>query len=187
MCSPNSPPICEPMRPVRSRYPEPALDDGVVRLRPWVDDDARALQRAWHDPAIVEHCEVPTSRSIRYAKAWIAGCAERARSARAIDLVIADSNRPELVTGEIGLGPFDHERRAAMVGFWTNDQHRRKGLSLRALKLVTAWARADLELSALLATTANANLDSHSVLSRAGFGLLKLDEQNDVQTWAKIY
>jgi RimJ/RimL family protein N-acetyltransferase len=105
-------------------------------------------------------------------------------SAVAIDLVIAEADSLTVVVGEIGLGPFDQARNAALVGFWVAEEQRGKGYAQRALKLVSRWAGATLELGTLMATTSASNLASGAVLACAGFEIIDIDQTDDTQTWA---
>ncbi|MEE9417392.1 MAG: GNAT family N-acetyltransferase [Acidimicrobiales bacterium] len=172
------------MSQTRSQNPDPELSDGVLRLRPWALGDAPYLAAAWADPAIQSHCEVPPNRSPGHAAKWIQGQVEREISGVAIDLVMAEVDSPTVVVGEIGLGPFDWARGAALVGFWVAGEHRGKGYAKRALELVSRWSRTTLRLETLMATTSVANLASGSILESAGFEIIDIGRTDDNQIWA---
>ncbi len=159
-------------------YPDPPLAEDQVHLRPWRTADAEALAAAWNDPAIQAGCAVPKQRSAADAEAWISGHRQRIDAGAALDLVITDATGV-VVQGEVGLGPFDFDRGAAMLGFWVAPESRRSGLAAAAVRLVADWAVTQ-EIGSLVAQTTDANLGSIGVLRSCGF---VLGDSRSVQTW----
>ena len=164
-------------------YPEPALTSPTVTLRPWGNSDAESLAAAWDDAQIQATCGVPASRTTTDAERWISGHLKRASSQRAIDLVITDDDG-RVVRGEVGLGPFDQERRAAMVGFWIGADYRGCGYASAAVGLVASWVFAQ-GLTTLVAQTTADNIGSIGVLQAAGFRLLDAHETTGAQRWIR--
>lgn len=144
------------------------LATDTIRLRPWHVDDAPALSRAWHDPAIVAGSTPPTDRSVEAAARWITGCDERRRAGVAFDLVIAD-RADDAVLGEVGFSRFDVERRAALMGWWVHEEARGRGVATAAVALLADWVLESSGVDHVLAEIATDNPASHAVARAAGF------------------
>jgi RimJ/RimL family protein N-acetyltransferase len=126
--------------------PDPPLDDGTVRLRPWGVDDAPALAAAWADEEIRRWTAVPADPSVDHARRWIAGAELRRGQGVALDLVVSPSGTSADVLGEVGLVTMAGGPARAEVGWWTAAAHRRQGVATRAVTLFAAWCRDELEI-----------------------------------------
>lgn len=155
----------------------PELRDERVRLRPWQVDDAPALVRAWHDPAILDGAVAPPDRSLEAAVKWIRGWDERRRRGLALDLVITsptetdaspDRARQDRVLGEVGLVTLDSRRRTATIGWWVLEDARGTGVARAAVRLLTDWALAET-FTAVWAEIAPRNAASIRVAESAGY------------------
>lgn len=162
------------MRPLP--LPDPPLADAVtgILLRPWAPPDAGALAAAWADPQVAAHTAVPPAHDLPAAERWVAGEEQRRHRGLALDLVIARSDGPAEVLGEIGLAHLDRERqRRAEVGFWLAPDARGRGVATAAVRLLTTWALAPddrgLGLRQVWARTGPGNRAAAAVLGRAGF------------------
>lgn len=162
----------------------PGLTDGLVRLRPWRADDAPALAAAWADPEVRRFTAVPEATDGAAAARWIAGDAVRRERRLAVDFVVSPADSDE-VLGEVGLGPFDTSRDAAVLGYWVAAPARGRGVATAAARLLAGWALdpAGLGLAALLATTDPANPASEAVLRSVGFALLA--ERDGRRHWVR--
>ncbi len=156
----------------------PLVGDGVT-LRRWAPGDASELARAWADPLVQAGCAVPVDRSSHDARRWISGQQHRADQAQSVDLVVEVRGR---VAGEVGLGPFDHQRRAAVLGFWVGPDFRERGVASHGVGLFTNWAFEELGLAAILAQTTAMNRGSTAVLAKCGFAQLAT-QVGATQTW----
>jgi RimJ/RimL family protein N-acetyltransferase len=122
--------------------PDPPLDDGVVRLRPWTAGDAAALAAAWADDEVRRWTAVPADPSLDRASRWIAGEALRRSQGVALDLVVSPSDpEDDTVLGEVGLVTMAGGPDRAEVGWWTAADHRRQGVATRAVTLFAGWCR----------------------------------------------
>ncbi len=122
--------------------PEPALADGVVRLRPWAPDDAPALAAAWADPEVRRWTAVPADASEGHARRWIRGAELRRAQGVALDLVVSPADPADAaVLGEVGLVTMAGGPDRAEIGWWTAAAHRRQGVATRAVTLGAAWCR----------------------------------------------
>ena len=163
--------------------PEPTLAGMRCLLRPWEVGDAATLAAAWSDPEIRRWLPVPDHADQAAAADWIAGDADRRRAGLALDLVavepvtgpgIGSSLAVEAtawVLGEVGLSSFNPEDGIAMIGWWTVNRHRRRGVATEMVRLLTTWALGPpLGLKVLVAEVEPANPGSVAVALAAGYG-----------------
>ena len=163
--------------------PEPTLAGMRCLLRPWEVGDAATLAAAWSDPEVRRWQPVPDHADLAAASAWIAGEADRRRAGLSLDLVAVEPvTGPGIgsdaaveaaadVLGEVGLSAFDPEEGAAMIGWWTVDRHRRRGVATEMVRLLTTWALGPpLGLDVLVAEVEPANPGSVAVALAAGYG-----------------
>ena len=163
--------------------PEPTLAGMRCLLRPWELRDAATLVAAWSDPEVRRWLPVPDHPDRAAAADWIAGEADRRRAGLALDLVAVEPvTGPGIgsdaaveaaadVLGEVGLSAFDPEAGAAMIGWWTVDRHRRRGVATEMVRLLTTWALGPpLGLDVLVAEVEPANPGSVAVALAAGYG-----------------
>ena len=168
---------------MRLPLPEPTLAGMRCLLRPWELRDAATLVAAWSDPEVRRWLPVPDHADRAAAADWIAGEADRRRAGLALDLVAVEPvTGPGIgsdaaveaaadVLGEVGLSAFDPEEGAAMIGWWTVDRHRRRGVATEMVRLLTTWALGPpLGLDVLVAEVEPANPGSVAVALAAGYG-----------------
>ncbi len=151
--------------------PDPPLvhPTAGVRLRPWVEGDARALATAWADPSLAAVADVPAACSEADAEAWIAGGPARRAAGVAIDLVVAGMD-DDTVRGEVGLVVRDPVRRWAELGFWVAPAFRGTGLATAAVGLVSDWALGpSLGFGQVYARVHRDNAAAEGVLAACGF------------------
>jgi len=151
--------------------PDPPLDDGVVRLRPWTAQDSAALATAWGDDEIRRWTAVPADPSEAQARRWIGGEALRRQQGLALDLVVSRSDPvDDTVLGEVGLVTMAGGPARAEIGWWIAPEHRRQGLATRAVTLFAAWCRDALDIE-LFAEVDPDNAPSIWVAESAGVRL----------------
>jgi RimJ/RimL family protein N-acetyltransferase len=152
--------------------PDPPLDDGVVRLRPWSAHDVGALVAAWADAEIQKWTSVPAVRDEAAALRWIASEQLRRDRGLALDLVVSPSDpHDSTVIGEVGLVPLAGGPSRAELGWWVAASHRRQGVATRAVGLFAGWARDTLEFTDLFAEVDPDNPPSVWVAESAGIRL----------------
>ena len=168
---------------IRLPLPEPTLAGMRCLLRPWELRDAATLVAAWSDPEVRRWLPVPDHADRAAAADWIAGDADRRRAGLSLDLVAVEPvTGPGIgsgvaveaaadVLGEVGLSAFDPEDGVAMIGWWTVDRHRRRGVATEMVRLLTTWALGPpLGLNVLVAEVEPANPGSVAVALAAGYG-----------------
>lgn len=132
--------------------PDPPLNDGVVRLRPWSVHDVDALVDAWADDEIQKWTLVPARRGADDALRWIASEQLRRDRSLALDLVISPADTQDAtVLGEVGMVPLAGGPSRAELGWWVGRPHRRQGVATRAVGLFASWLRDELAFTDLFA------------------------------------
>lgn len=150
--------------------PDPPLDDGVVRLRPWTAADAPALVSAWAQDDVQRFNGVPPRRDLGAARRWIASTPALRQRGLSLDLVVVVAGDGRLL-GEVGLSGFGAgPPRTAQVGWWVLAAEQGRGTAARATDLLVTWALGPpLQLQQVEAQVAEANVASRRVAQRAGF------------------
>jgi RimJ/RimL family protein N-acetyltransferase len=138
------------------------LDDGVVRLRDWADDDATWYAESVRDPLIQGFTtESPTLDAAEVLAAIVglrvAGDAE--------GFVICDS-----ITGQrLGNIALRHDGQAGEVSYWVAADARGRGVAARAVALLSSWAFETVGLAVVWLCTHRDNAASQQVALRVGF------------------
>jgi RimJ/RimL family protein N-acetyltransferase len=142
-------------------------DDDLV-LRPWIDDDVRALVAACNDPEIAWWIPViPSPYTEGDALAFIRGKS----------ISVPEHSVPEYsfavtvdgsLAGAIGLRINSMNYRGR-IGYWVAAPARGRGVCTRALRLLSRWALAELGLQRLDLITDPENLASQRVAEKVGF------------------
>lgn len=170
----NWPEMCEPVaeragyvRRMDLAYPDPALNDGVVRLRPWHESDLDCVREAGADPDIPAGTTVPAVFSPEEGLAFIARQQQRIVSGEGVSLAIADA------TSDRALGlawlPVRPQPGVMGLGYWVVPRARGRGIGTRGVRLAVAWALSTAEVARVEAWVEPDNLPSHRLLSSAGF------------------
>jgi RimJ/RimL family protein N-acetyltransferase len=146
----------------------PALDDGVVRLRPPEPDDVDAIFVAVQDPEIPRFTTIPWPYERIHALNHVKEAARTWREGVAATFVMVDSSTDELI-GSIGLVELDREAGVAEVGYWVARGFRGRGIATRAVRLVASWALHDLGVERLELQADVRNDASQRVAEKAGF------------------
>jgi RimJ/RimL family protein N-acetyltransferase len=115
--------------------PTIAAGDGVG-LRPFVDEDADVLVRAYADPAIQRWHRRSLTRD--EALEWVRGRAQ-ARWARETGAEWAVVDGSGVVVGRVGLPVLDLREGLAEVGYWVLPEGRGRGVAGRAVTVMTEW------------------------------------------------
>ena len=145
----------------------PVLSDGVVTLRNWRPDDARAVFEACQDPLIARHTYVPVPYRREHADGFIANCMRAfASGSSEAGFAIADAATDQ-VLGSMSRSPLDGHR--AGFGYWLAPRARGRGVATRALRLIADWTLATTDAIRLDLYTDLDNPASGAVAERAGF------------------
>ncbi|MFI6326875.1 GNAT family N-acetyltransferase [Micromonospora chersina] len=149
-----------------ARHPQPDLDAGDLRLRPWRPEDRPAVLAAYADLAIRRwHCRTMTDDE---ARDWIASWPRRWHRETDASWAVTDHAG---VLGQIGLRAVDLYEAEAAVSYWVLPAARGRRVAARALTALTAWSLDELGLHRLGLRHSTANIASCQVAQRAGFPL----------------
>jgi RimJ/RimL family protein N-acetyltransferase len=139
------------------------LRDGDLELRPWTMDDVPAIVAACNDPEIQRYLPmVPHPYTEEDARAFVRG---EIPNIGQHQFAITDDRK---VVGSIGLGVNDSSHNAA-IGYWCAVEARGRGLTTRALRLLSRYALDELGVERLELITDPDNVASQRVAEKVGF------------------
>lgn len=165
---------CLSMRPILL----PALSDGTVNLRAFSSADASAVAAALEDGEISRWtATIPWPYTEDDAQEWISSHEQRRQSGDGLDLAITE--RGDVALGAIGLDGFDWNARRGLLGYWMGRPSRNRGLTTRAVILVSDWALATLDLDCIQLFTMRGNAASERVAAKAGFRVAEVIHDRD--------
>ncbi len=151
--------------------PDPPLSDGVVTLRPWSREDVNALV-AYLDgeDEIVRWLDaIPQPYREAEALSWIEHASSAWREGTSAPFAVTDATSGELV-GSVGFGWVgEREERVGEVGYWIRREARGRGLTTRAVRLVSGWVLRELGCERLQLRADERNVPSQRVAEKAGF------------------
>ena len=148
--------------------PNPPLSDGAIFLRPFRAEDAPAVTAACQDPEIQRWIPmIPVPYAEADARRFILMTLQAWHDGTGYEFAIVDAAADRYL-GSIGLHPGPNLRRVS-VGYFVAPEARRRGVALRALRLVTEWGFAQLGIERLALWTLPGNVASQRVAEKAGF------------------
>jgi RimJ/RimL family protein N-acetyltransferase len=150
--------------------PEPPLSDGTVTLRPWATHDAAELVEALDGDEEVAHWldSIPQPYTDADAHAWLSQTRHAWNDGAACPFAVVDAETGRLLGG-IGLRWNDRVNRVGEVGYWARAGARGRGITSRALRLVSDWAVYAAGCERLVLRADTRNVASQRVAERAGF------------------
>jgi ribosomal-protein-alanine N-acetyltransferase len=146
----------------------PALDDGVVRLRPPEPDDVDAVFAYCNDADAARFTTIPWPYEREHAVEWIEESTRCWADGVQASFVIVDSSTAAVV-GSIGLVRIDRDADVAEIGYLVNRDARGRGVAPRAVRLVSDWVLGELGFGRLELQTDVRNHASQRVAEKAGF------------------
>lgn len=151
------------------------LDDGVVRLREWADDDSGWYAESARDPLIQRF----TTESPTLDAGQVLAAIVRLRGAGdAEGFLVCDS-----VSGQrLGNIALHHDGHAGEVSYWVAAEARGSGVATRAVALFSAWAFRSVGLKEVWLRAHRDNAASQLVALCAGF---RRDPERDTAQEAK--
>jgi len=155
-----------------TRMALPALadrpSDGVVALRPWIEEDVPAVTVACQDPDTQRWTTVPAGYGYPYARAFISSREESRRNGQSFDLAVVDDGDGR-VLGSVGVVSLDFAHGRGEIGYWMAPEERGRGVATRAVRLLSELSFERLGLARLTIYAAVGNVASQRVAERAGF------------------
>ncbi len=171
------------------RPPDPQLEDELILLRPWRQEDIPAIVAACNDPETIRWTTIPTPYSREDAQAWLERC-ETAWDEGAAPLAIVDK-----ASGEIAAAiTLWLHGKVGELGYWAAPAFRGRGYVPRAVELLCTWGFEELGLPRMQLGTFPGNTSSERVAEKAGFtreGVLRSwleqrSERRDVTMWSRL-
>jgi RimJ/RimL family protein N-acetyltransferase len=144
----------------------PTLTGRTVRLRPWRPDDAGAVFRACQDPEIQRWTEVPVPYRREHAESFVGEVARRTAESGGGQFAV-EAIEGDLLAGAMTL--FPPRDGVAAAGYWTVAEHRRRGITTEALRLLCGWGFDALGLRRIELRVDASNTASRRVAERGGF------------------
>lgn len=139
------------------------LRDEEFLLRPWTENDVPALVAAGNDPEIQYWIPViPRPYTEQDALSFVRG---EARPELQHSFAITANG---VVVGAIGMTT-NQQSRTGHIGYWCVPEARGRGLTTRALRLVSRWAFDELGLERLELITDPDNVASQRVAEKVGY------------------
>lgn len=154
--------------PERLEPPNPPLRDGVIAVRPFRPDDVEAIVAACQDPDTQRWIPmIPIPYTIADARRYVMMTLQAWHDGTTAEFAIVDA-QTDLLLGSIGLHIGPNPRRFAM-GYWVAPEARRRGVAVRAVRLVASWGFERLHIQRLALWTLPGNVASQAVAEKAGF------------------
>jgi RimJ/RimL family protein N-acetyltransferase len=149
--------------------PDPPLSDGFVTLRPWDDRDVPALVECIDGDEEITHWmdAIPQPYLDAEAHTWVEQATSFWRAGTSAPFAVTDAATGE-VLGGVGFG-WVGEERVGEVGYWMRSEARRRGLTARAVGLISRWAFQELRCERLQLRADADNVASQRVAEKAGF------------------
>jgi RimJ/RimL family protein N-acetyltransferase len=150
--------------------PDPPLTDGVVTLRPWRMDDVAALVECLDgDEQITRWLDmIPQPYGDAEARTWVDQATSYWREGSAAPFAVTDAASGAVVGG-VGFRWLGEEHGVGEVGYWLRREARGRGLTTRAVQLVSRWALDTLGCQRLQLRADPDNAPSVRVAEKAGF------------------
>jgi RimJ/RimL family protein N-acetyltransferase len=117
--------------------PDGPLADGVVRLRGWRPGDRAAVVAAVRDPEIPRWTLVPSPYGPAEYDAWMAEQARQRAAGTGLHLLVVDER--DRLLGATGVQLTEY---APDIGYWCAREHRGRGYTARAVRLLRDHVRA---------------------------------------------
>ncbi len=153
----------------------PALEDGLLAVRPFELDDAPEVAAACDDPDVAHWIyALPSPYTLADAEEFIRGARDSLTAGHRARLAITDCASGDLL-GSVSLD-LRPERQAGEIGYWVRRERRRRGVALAAARLVVRWAFEELGLERLEILAYPGNAASQALAGKLGFrreGLLR--------------
>lgn len=148
-------------------YPDPALTDGVVLLRPWTEDDLDCVRDAGTDTRIPAGTTVPAVFTPGEGMAFVSRQRQRIETGEGVSLAIADA-LTDRACGLIWLA-VRPQPGVMGLGYWVVPSARCHGVGTRALRLAVGWALSDVGVARVEAWVEPGNVASQRLLVATGF------------------
>jgi RimJ/RimL family protein N-acetyltransferase len=151
--------------------PDPPLTDGVVTLRQWEERDVATLVECidgdeemtrWMDAIPQPYLEAE-------ARTWIEQASSFWRAGTSAPFAATDAKTGDVLGGVGFAWVGDERQRVGEVGYWLRSEARGRGLTGRAVRLLSRWSFEELDCERLQLRADADNVASQRVAQKAGF------------------
>lgn len=143
----------------------PVINEGELALRPWVTGDEQRVFEICQDPDVAEWTTIPLPYTFEHAKSYVANRTHDYDAHQAISYVGIVDDKVAIAVSLHHINEFDHW---AEIGYWTAPEVRGRGLTARAVKLITEFAFS-IGFRRVQAIADPGNASSQGVLRKAGY------------------
>jgi RimJ/RimL family protein N-acetyltransferase len=149
--------------------PDPPLSDGIVSLRPWTLEDVPAIAAACDDVEIARWIhQLPSPYRESDAREYVVSTESAWKAGLGVFLAVVDCASGDVV-GSIALHVLDGELANVEAGYWAAAPTRGRGLTTRALALLSGWALREAGVQRVQLRADVRNTASLRVAEKAGF------------------
>jgi len=162
------------------------LRESELVLRDWRAEDAPALTAVCGDPDVCRFTSVPWVYEPAAARAWVERVGRGRTDGSVLALAIAVAGEEDAALGNVNLVRFDDAARSAALGYWLAPAARRRGLAVRAARLLCRWGFEQLGLVRVELAILPGNAASLRVAERLGArpeGLRRDSHEADGRRW----
>jgi len=149
--------------------PDPPLTDGVVTLRQWDERDVPTLVECIDgDEEMIRWMDaIPQPYLDSEARTWIQQASSFWQTGTSAPFAVTDAETSG-VLGGVGFAWVGDER-VGEVGYWLRSDARGRGLTSRAVRLVSRWSFEELGCERLQLRADSDNAASQRVAGKTGF------------------
>jgi RimJ/RimL family protein N-acetyltransferase len=170
----------------------PELADDYLELEPLTQDDVPDLLGLVDDPDIVSYTRVPAGADEQFVRWWIGRYESGWHDGTRAGFAVRDHDGAFL--GFAAVVDLDLEHHEGELGYMVAPAARGRGVSLRALELLTRWCFDELDLVRVELRIDVANTASLRIAERAGYrqdGVLrnvhfKDGARCDLAVWSRL-
>ncbi len=150
-------------------FPVPRLAGDAVLLRPWRERDVPAIVLAYSDPVMQRFSWRTGPYTETDARDFLAEQEEARLRGDELNFALAEPQDQDVVLGAATLSEVRLDQGCAAVGYWLSPGARGRGAATQAVRLLAAWAFAELGIARLELTCGPDNAASQQVADRCGF------------------
>ena len=164
----------------------------MIRLEPFAEQHVDLLGPLLADPELQRFTRVPVPVPADFARTWLGGYEDGRRTGTKEAFAIVDGGGDLL--GLCMAPRIDSDTATAELGYAVAPASRGKGVATEALRLLTEWAFAELELHRLELLISVDNVASKRVAERCGYvkegvlrsHYLKPGVRVDTEIWSRL-